>query len=188
MRKLNLILMLMLSAFSVFSQMRENGGDVPGQSKAGNPTVYVEYVCEDSNKVFLRMFNNTIWTLAVESDRLYYKTPKVVKLGNGTGFYAMPNDKEVSLNYFVEKFALPSKKVKLPKISYPDSVYGNWIAADDSILFSVPLDYLKADLQIFIYFNYEWEVTTKGVILPGPQHRISFRGIGLPDLKKTCSK
>lgn len=179
MKKLTLIFLLFLTT-SAFSQINELQPKADGQLEAGKPTTYLEYGCQDKKNVQLRMFNNTIWAVAVNSDKLYYKTEKTVKLANGKEFYAMPNDREVSLQYRIEKFALPSENVKIPKVNYPDSSSTNWIASGDYVLFSVPIEYLRKDLQIFVKFNYEWELTKRGSIVSGPEHRISFRGIDLP--------
>jgi hypothetical protein len=170
------VLCLVLTAFS---QTNSSSKNAVGQVRGNTPTVYLEYVCQDKKNIRLRLNNNTIWILAVSADELYYKTEKTVKLANGIEFYTMPNNKEVSLQYRVDKFALPEKNVKVPKIAYSDSSNTNWIASADSILFSVPNDYLKEDLKITVRFNYEWEVSKDGVIVSGPEHTISFRGIDL---------
>jgi hypothetical protein len=187
MKKLSLIIILLLHLTS-FSQNENGELKVEGQMKSGKPTVYLEYVCQDKKKVFLRMYNNTIWAIAVSSDELYYRTKKTVKLSNGKEFYVIPNDKEISLQFKVDKFELPSKNVKLPKIVRNDTSFTNWIASDDSVLFSVPVEYLKEDLMISVSFNYEWEVSKKGIILSGPEHRVLFRGIDVPDKTLPCEK
>ena len=186
MKKATLIFLL-FSAVSVFSQNGDVTLKADGQAKSNRPTVYLEYVCQDNKKIHLRMFNNTVWTIAVNSDELYYKTGKSVTLANGKEYYALPNDKEISLQYRVDKFALPTENVKIPKISYLDSASTNWIASGDSVLFSVPSQYLKENLQIFVRFNYEWEVTKNGSIVSGPEHRVSFRGIDIPDKTIGCA-
>ncbi|MFV0387900.1 MAG: hypothetical protein ACK5NT_04015 [Pyrinomonadaceae bacterium] len=187
MKNLTLVFIL-FSVFTAFSQTTSSEFKADGQVKSDKPTAYLEYVCQDKKKIYLRMFNNTIWAISVESDQLYYKTKKVVKLSNGKGYYTMPNDVEVSLLYSVDKFALPWEKVKVPKIAYPDSSFGNWIASNDSILFSVPIEYLRKDLMVLVRLNYEWEVTTKGVIVSGPEHRVLFRGVDLPNSPTVCPK
>jgi hypothetical protein len=182
MKRFALVFILFLG-FCVFSQDKSVGNT---QVKPEKPSIYLDYVCQSNDKIRLRMLNNTIWTIAVSSDELYYKTKKIVKLSNGKEFYTMPNDKEVSIRYRIEKNALPTKNIKVPEITYADSFFTNWISSDDSILFSVPIKYLKDDLQIFVRFNYEWEVSKNGTILSGPEHRVSFRGIDIPDKLKIC--
>jgi hypothetical protein len=182
------VIIILVCTFSVFSQTKETELKAEGQVRYDKPTVYLEYVCQKNQSIWLRLFNNTVWTITVGSDELYYKTEKTVKLSNGLEFYAMPNNKDVSLRYNVERFALPAKKVKVPIIEHSDSFYTNWIASNDSVLFSIPLKYLKEDLQISVKFNYEWEVSKKGTIVSGPEHRVLFRGIDTPDKSTTCKE
>lgn len=180
-----ILILILISTITTFSQSKNGEPKLVEKVKNNKPTVFLDYVCQDKTKVRLRMYNNTDWGISVGSDKLYYKTKKTVKLANGIEFYAMPNDEEVSLLYRVEKFALPSENVKIPKIAYFHSYSINWIAAADSILFSVPIIYLKENLQVFVRFNYEWETNDKGVLLSkAPEHRVSFRGI---DLDKSIS-
>lgn len=179
-----LIFMLFLTT-APFFQSNSDELKSGGRVKAGKPTVYLEYVCQDKKKVYLRMYNNTIWHISVVTDELY--PPKMpIKLRNGVNTYAAPNDKEISLHYRVEKWALPWEDVKVPRIAYPDSGFSNWIASQDSILFSVPVEYLRKDLQAFVRFEYEWEVTKKGYTINDPEHRVSFRGLDLPDTKSSA--
>lgn len=182
-----LILMLILSMTS-FAQTNGNEPQSSGRVHADKPMADLDYVCQDKSKVYLRMNNNTSWVLAVKSDQLYYYTRKKVKLLNGKEFYAMPNDKGVSLQYRVEKFALPWENVKVPKLAQPDSGSLNWIASEDSILFSVPIEYLRKDLQVSVRFNYEWEMTKQGFFETTPEHRVSFRGIDIPDTPALCKE
>lgn len=186
MKKLIIVILFFFSALPVSPQNGNSGLKADGQIESGLPTVYLKYVCQDNKKVLLRMYNNTVWPIAVSADDLYYRTNKVVKLANGKEFYAMPNDKIVSLQYEVDRFALPSKNVKVPTIYRSDSSWTNWIASNDSILFSVPIEYLEEDLMVFVKLNYEWEVSKKGVIVSGPEHRVLFRGIDIPEKQIPC--
>jgi hypothetical protein len=183
---LSLILLIIVQFVNCFSQFNEKSKS-DGQVKYEKPSVYIDYVCQDKHNVQLRMFNNTIWALSIESNQLYNYTSKTIKISNGKEFYAMPNDKVVSLFFQVDKFSLPSKKVNIPKLSRADSSSNNWIASDDSILFSVSTEYLRKDLQIYVKFNYEWELSKSGFIVGSPEHRISFRGIDMPDRLTVCS-
>jgi hypothetical protein len=187
MKKVALFLILFSTATS-FSQSSSDELKSGARVNADKPTVYLEYACQDKKKVYLRMYNNTIWHISVVTDELYPpKTP--IKLRNGINTYAAPNDKEISLQYRVEKWAVPWENVKVPQIAYPDNGFSNWIASQDSILFSVPIEYLRKDLQIFVRFDYEWEVTKKGYTISDPEHRVSFRGIDFSDTKPlACEK
>lgn len=181
-----LIFMLLFATTSV-SQSSNDELKSGGRVNPDKPTVYLEYVCQDKTKVFLRMYNNTIWHIAITTDELYFPTKTPIKLRNGINTHAAPNDKEITLRYRIEKFALPWENVKVPKIANPDNGYGDWIASQDSILFAVPIEYLRKDLQVFVGFNYEWEITIKGYTINDPEHRVSFRGIDFSDTKqRTC--
>ena len=185
------VLVFIIVMFLTLNSFAQTNGDKPQsgvRANANKPMVYLEYVCQDNKKVRLRMYNNTIWTLSVTSDQLYYFTKKTVKLFNGEKFYAMPNDKEVSLHYRVEKFALPWVNVKVPKLPQPDNGSLSWIASEDSILFSVPIEHLRKDLQVSVEFNYEWEMKKTGFFDTTPEHRIIFRGIDLPDKAVSCKE
>ncbi len=180
-----LIFVFFLAATS-FSQSNDGNVEPTERVIGDKPTVYLEYACQDKKEVYFRMYNNTIWHISVTTDELYL-SKKAIKLRNGVNTYAMPNDRKISLHYRVEKWALPWENVKIPKIVYPHNGFSNWIASQDSILFSVPLEYLRKDLQIFVRFEYEWEITKKGYTINDPEHRVSFRGLDLSDIKpKGC--
>lgn len=176
----NAVLLLLLTlAATPFSQ---SGGDESasgGRVRADKPTVYLEHVCQDKKRVYLRMHNNTVWHISVVTDDLYYPSETPIRLRNGIGTYAAPNNREVSLQYRVEKWALPSEHVEVPEVAYPDNGFSSWIASRDSILFSVPVGYLRKDLQVSVSFNYEWEITKKGHTINDAEHRVSFRGLDL---------
>ena len=143
------------------------------------PTVYLEYVCQDRKQVHLRVHNNPIWNITVETDDLYWATKKPIELLNGVKTYAAPNDKQISLQYRVEPFSINLRKVEMPKVTDPHVRFPSWIASQDSIQFLVPVSYLRDDLQVVIRFQYEWELV-KPTYLNDPEHRLIFRGIDLP--------
>jgi hypothetical protein len=172
--KLLKFFILTILSVTTYSQNVDNGS-----------TVYLDYNCSHDKKAYLQLYNNTDWSISVRSDELYYYTKKTVKVSYGKEFYAMPNDKEVSLQYTVEKFALPWENVKVPNLVQPDSSFNNWIAPRDNVKFSVPLDYLRDDLQVFVRFNYEWEMGKQGFFNNTPEHRVNFRGITLSNTAQT---
>lgn len=184
MRKL--VVSILFVSLTAFSQSGENAGKLAPRVRADRPMTFLDYVCQDKKMVYLRMYNNTIWALAVKSDELYYNTKHSVKLANGKEFYAMPNDKVTSLQYRVDRFASPWEKVNAPKILPSDNGSMGWIASQDSVLFSVPLEYLRDKLEIVVRFNYEWEMTEQGFFNSLPEHRVLFRGIDIPDSQREC--
>jgi hypothetical protein len=182
MKRLALIFILLVATSSLAQSSDESKSS--GRVKSDKPTVYLEYICQDKKSVYFRMYNNTIWHILVTTGELY--PPKTqIKLQNGVNTYAAPNDRAISLHYRVENWALPGENVKIPQIAYPHGGFSNWIASQDSILFSVPIEYLRKDLQVYVRFNYEWETNKRGNTINDPEHRVYFRGIDLPD-KKFC--
>lgn len=181
-----LILILFLGMMA-FAQGGSEELKFGGRVKPDKPTVYLEYVCQNKEKVYLRMYNNTIWHISVRADKLYPSKTRI-KLRNDVNTYAAPNDKEIGLYYRVEQWALPSKNVGVPRLPSPDNGFDSWIASQDSILFSVPVQYLRKDLQVFVRFAYEWEVTKDGYTINDPEHRVVFRGIDLSDTKPLACK
>lgn len=181
--KNGVLFLILFLATTSFSQNSSDELKFGGRVKADKPTVYLDYVCQDKKKIYLRMYNNTVWHISVTTDELYYPSQKPIKLRNGVNTYAAPNDRGISLQYRVEKWALPWENVEVPKVAYSDNGFSSWIASQDSILFSVPIEYLRKDLQVFVRFNYEWEVTKKGNTINDPEHRVSFRGLDLSDTK-----
>lgn len=184
MKRAALILALLLTTTS-FAQSSNDELKSGGRVRADKPTVYLEYVCQDKRQVHLRMYNNTIWHISVDTDGLYPDKTKI-RLRNGVDTSAAPNDREVSLHYRIERWALPWEDVKVPKIAYPDNGFANWIASRDSILFTVPVEYLRKDLQVIVRFNYEWEITKQGYTISDPEHRVSFRGIDFAGTKPSA--
>lgn len=186
MKNVTLILILFLTSIS-FAQNGSEELKFGGRVKRDKPTVYLDYVCQNKEKAYLRMYNNTIWHISIKADRLYPSKIRI-KLRNDVDTYAAPNDKELSLYYRVEKWALPWENVAIPKFPYPDNGYDSWIASQDSILFSVPVRYLRKDLQVFVRFAYEWEVTKEGYTINDPEHRVFFRGIDFSEIKPLACK
>lgn len=143
-------------------------------------TVSIGLDCKDKKKIKLRLYNNTNWAIAVPTFSYYFdpKKLKKVKLNNGTSVFAMPSDKEISsLYYFVEKeVTLDGKKVLILETYATDSLNVSWIAPNDSIFFSIPIEHLKNEWELYVKFNYEWELPIKGTFLSNePQHRLYFR-------------
>jgi hypothetical protein len=179
-----LILSLLLTSSS-FAQSGNDELKAGGRVQADKPTVYLKYVCQDKGKVHVRMYNNTVWHVSVKTDVLYPPQTKI-RLRNGVETFAAPNDREISLHYQIERWALPWEDVKVPKIAYPDNGFAEWIASRDSILFTVPVKYLRKDLQVIVVFNYEWEIAREGYTISDPEHRVSFRGIDFADMKPSA--
>ena len=184
MRKVRMLFVLLL-VNSSFSQAYYNDAKQVGRVKAEQPTVFLEYVCQDKDKVYLRMHNNTTWHIDITLDEpCLSKQP--ITLKNGIKTHAAPNDKEIALRYQVDKFAMPWENVRVPKIANQDNGSSAWIASQGSVLFSVPVKYLTEGLQVFVSFHYEWEITAQGYTINDPEHRVSFRGLDLSKTKRVA--
>ncbi|MGD9560858.1 MAG: hypothetical protein AB7W44_01065 [Pyrinomonadaceae bacterium] len=161
-------------------------GDVSKKNKIS--AISLRYICDEAGAIRLGLENETNWALGVLTDSQYYNEKIEVTLENGRKFSALPSHKNVSLQYRIDKFARPEEQVKIPKISYPDSGSLSWIAPTSSIQFVVPKKYLTEYLLVFVRFNYEWELPDQGSFSTSPEHRLSLRGIDLPDKRIPCDK
>jgi hypothetical protein len=175
MKRLLLTLMLCLAA-TAFSQSKAVSESTV-RVNPDKPTVYLSYVCQDEKKIYLRMNNNTVWHIGVGAEKSYFPTKKPIQLGNGNKGYAIPNDEEVPIHYYVEKDVLENiKKIKIPQKEPYYQNGGGRIASQDSILFSVPIEHLRKGLKIYVEFSYEWELAKPGDINREAEHRVYFRG------------
>jgi len=170
---LTLMLCFVVTAFSQNKAVFESTARI----KPDKPTVYLSYVCQNEKKIYLRMNNNTVWHIGVGAEKLYFPTKKPIQLGNGNKGYAIPNDEEVLVHYYIEKDELENiKKIKIPSKELYYQGGGGRIASQDSILFAVPIEHLRKGLKIYVEFSYEWEMTQSGDMRNEPEHRVYFRG------------
>lgn len=170
------LIFVLLLVTTAFSQSGDIDSKLNVRVKTDKPTVYLDYVCQDKKKIYLRMFNNTIWNIDVTAYESYFPTKRPLILLNGAKVYAIPDDKEIPLQYYVQKDEMiGKKKVKIPKVVGYRTNGGGWIASQDSILFSVPMDYLQEGLKVSVNYNYEWEITKDGYTINDPEHRVYFR-------------
>lgn len=175
MKKVLLTLMLCFTA-TAFSQDK-SVFESTARINPDKPTVYLSYVCQDEKKIYLRMNNNTVWHINIWAEKSYFPTKKPIQLGNGNKGYAIPNDEDVPIHYYIEKDELENiKKIKIPQKEPYYQGGGGRIATQDSILFSVPIEHLRKGLKIYVEFSYEWELTKSGDISKEPEHRVYFRG------------
>ncbi len=175
MKRVFLILILFIVA--TVSSQTKNSLELPERVDTNKPTVYLNYVCQNEKKIYLRMYNNTIWHIRVGAEKQYFPTKKPIKLGNGNKGYAIPNDEEVPIHYYIEKDELENiKKINIPDKEPYYINGGGPIISQDSVFFSVPILHLRKGLKIYIEFAYEWEMTNSGDISKEPEHRVYFRG------------
>ena len=184
MRVCIIVFFVLIGIGTALGQMTDDS-KANGQVKFDRPTVFIEYVCGNRQKARLRLVNNTIWAITVLSDQ-YYPFGGTVRVSSNAEYHTLPEDKEVSLFLHVDRFALPWEQVAVPKVLPPDSGVSNWIASGHSTLFSVPTEYLTDKLEVYVDFNYEWELRKNNTLVGGPEHRVIFRGIDLPESIQPC--
>jgi hypothetical protein len=172
---LSTILALLTTALS-----QDGGAALKGRLNKDKPAVYIELECQDDSTLRLRLHNNTPWALAIPTLHFPLNPKNVVsiRLKNGTTVFPLPNDRDVSVFYHVEKDGT-SQKIDVPSISYADSFDESWIASNGLIRLLVPKTNLREGLQIHISFNYEWELGDQGIIHNDIDHRVVLRGVDL---------
>jgi hypothetical protein len=138
--------------------------------------------CETPKEFQLRLRNHTDWPVAVETFSFYYNPLKykTLKLTTGVQVSAMPNDKEItSLFYYVEKEVAPVKGKRIIEVQNfaTDSYSISWIAPNDSIMFRVAKRFLPENAELYVNFNYDWELDGKNHFpIEGNVHRVYYRG------------
>jgi hypothetical protein len=188
----NILVLLLLSALGVTGSSQNDKPSKSRRIKDGKPTVYLKAECRNKDTVRLRFYNNTGWAVAVRTFSLYVNPKKVatVKLINGETAFVLPNDRDISsIYYYVEKDGV-QENIDVPKLNYSDSFNPSWIATNDSIFFTVPKAHLRDGLQVYVHFNYEWEINKQGIIHNEPLHKVIFRGVTLLNLRQlaTCQQ
>lgn len=163
-----------------FAQGAKNNSAENARLDDAKPTVYLRVERRDKEKVWLRVYNNTRWAVAVRTFTFYYNRKRAIDLGNGKSVFALPSDEEIdSLHYYVEKEPTASTEVKVPKLFHGDSSSISWIPSKGSILFSVPTKQIEPGLMIYVPFHYEWELNGQLIFNNEPEHRAYFRGVEL---------
>jgi hypothetical protein len=140
------------------------------------PTVYLAYDCQDGARISLRMVNNTIWHVGVETEKTYFRTKKPITLFNGNKGYAILPGEVVNMHYYVEKDPLEKTNISAPKLKELPQWGGGRIASGDTIFFYLSAEHLQKGLRVYVEFNYEWEVSRSGGTDNEPTHRAYFRG------------
>lgn len=164
----------------VLCQAKIGNGRNEFNGKENKAMIYIKAECEEKENIRFRLFNNTNWAIAVPTFS-FYLTPDNVrraKLQNGQTVYLMPNNKEISsLFYFTEKEQVQGREKSLILGGrWTDSFNYSWIGSKDFIFFSIPKAELKDNAEVFVLFNYEWELNERGMFFSNEvQHRIYFR-------------
>jgi hypothetical protein len=170
--KNTVLILIMVIASAAFSQNKSDESNYDVRVKLDKPTIYLEYICQNEKNIFLRMYNNTIWQILIGAEKSYFPTTKPIKLSNGNKGFAIPNDEEVPIHYYIEKDELDGiKKIKIPKKEPYYLNRGGTIVSGDSIRFSVPIKHLSKGLKLYVGFSYDWDAKQNE-----PLHRVYFRG------------
>jgi hypothetical protein len=140
----------------------------PRQGKAG----------EDGDVLWLRIVNNTIWTIRFKATRGGTEV-RPLKLSNGTIVSGLTKKSAVDPHYQVED-ARSGHRREGPSLGDVGTV--NFLPSDISALFSVPDRYLKEG-ALFVEYKYEWEfIGTVAEESNSPVHRIYLRVGDLSEL------
>lgn len=166
------------------------------------PTVYITFVRfgkrepgdtnETGEGVWLRVHNNTRWSLAFDGAGVFSRNNNVVALYYGVE--RVPESRPIVYRIIPplpqgspfdppQVHTQPSKKPEVDKYINCDVPPGNWRTIDvvsppillppgKSMIFSVPRETLCKNLMLYIEYNYAWEKW--GV--DEPQHRVYFYG------------
>ena len=139
------------------------------------PTVYICADADLMNKdkeiggdVWLRINNNTIWTIRFEAERMGTKQ-QLFKLPNGQKIAALSKASIAFPRYEIE-----SKKTGEGLSLWGDVHTFNWLLSNNSAIFKVPGKYFKDNL-LYIDIVYGWElVGTLARESNPPHHRVYF--------------
>ena len=156
----------------------------------GHPTVYITFerygkaidisqsrLAEPGNTtlsrqqgrdVWLRLHNNTRWTIEINSWSFY-----LIRQPNGS--FGLNDGMEANIIYGV----LEGDGRLVPYGG--DSFSNSWLPPGHSVLFSVRRDHLSNNRSIFVAFRYEWESEHGFADGVEPTHRAEFDSYHLPE-------
>lgn len=133
------------------------------------PTVYICLDRKTERDVWLRIYNNTIWTTRFHGGG---RDVKMFKLPDGTRVAALSNGATVSPEYRFESKQTGDEV----DYSWGDVHSVIFLPSDTYALFKVPDSKFGSNL-LFLEYTYEWEFTgAVGSESHAPQHRIYFSG------------
>lgn len=151
---------------------------------------------DNSERISLRLHNNTPFPIAVDAN-FYVSEVKTfpIILSDGGKVEALPNGAEVDVCHESEAMGQMTAeeflKIQVPKQipSYYNCRLGTqrggrgdfWIQPGNSIIFSVPREFLAKNLKIYTLFNYEWESDKGQMNADEPHHRVYFYSTDLPN-------
>ena len=190
--------------FSAFAQNRKSITDTRKNTHIDEkkPTVYLDFIrlekrtetvkyaqtsesvptykTEEYEAVLLRVTNNSRWAIQFQMgfDEPFPKLELKPLQDNGLVFTPSANT-EVELVYDVEPISLqvPIDAKLRWKVPYR-RIYGTitdfWLLSGQSVIFTVRREELRRNLQIFLPFRYQWEVSEKNRGYEEPKHHVNF--------------
>jgi hypothetical protein len=140
----------------------------PSQSRIAETQVATSESKKKGNDVWLRLHNNTRWSIAFRTWSYYFgKITKPYRPGEGSSF-RLTDGMEVNTIYAV----IESDGRRVPASS--DTYNVSWLPPGRSVIFSVRREDLLHDRFIYVGFNYEWEMKDKSPGNGEPSHRVEF--------------
>lgn len=181
---------------SVFLEFEKFGEIIPRTSNV--PT----------KAAFLKLTNNTALPIAVDAnfDTKLLQSETLI-LSDGAAVKTIPNMSVVEVCFDVDVIpSTTSTKANSSILMGAQSIknnpaendkttcfwrntwradeFGNgdrvWIKSKQSIIFSVPIEYLKENLKVSTLFSYEWEFNNGKLNFDEPKHKAYFYGSDLP--------
>ena len=131
----------------------------------------------DADVRWLRIFNNTIWTVRFKAANVGTEL-KAVRLANGAAVTGL-TDKSI----IVPQYEVEDRDGRHPENpNWGDVWVANFLPSNTSALFSVPAGYLK-NRALFVEYRYEWEfIGSIAQESDAPVHRVYLRVTDLSDL------
>jgi hypothetical protein len=144
------------------------------------PSIYLcaEKSSQNDNAVWVRVANNTIWTIRFPADKQATQQ-RLLKLSNGKLIGGLTNQSVAFPRYEFESGAREARK---GDPLWSDFGTASWLPSNTSALFSVPVSQFDWG-TLYLEYKYEWEFT--GAIADeshAPVHRVYFDIASLQDL------
>jgi hypothetical protein len=176
----NLFAFILLLGFGsiIFAQKKINLTRSDVVIDSNKPSIYLcidenknkDTIATNSSNIWLRIYNNTIWTIKFNAQQIGASTQKL-KLSNGSVVRGLSNKSTSYPNYEFESIK-DNKTLDMPQWS--DITTANWLLSNNYTVFRVPSKLFDNTLM-FISYKYEWElIGSAGQESYSPTHRVYF--------------
>lgn len=137
-----------------------------GIRDSSRPSVYLTFErkgkldksskAEASERIWLRLHNNTGWAILVYTQDYYEKSMFAPLRICGVASEGLRDGMEVGPLYSIEA---AGEKAVVPKIDWGHMILDPsiWLPSGQSLIFSVPTEHLGKHLRVSVSFSYEWE-------------------------------